>query len=733
MNTFSKVIPGKVVNQGIVSKETLSSATPIISSPAHFPDFAAVTPKGKTGRATVSVSTFTEDFGDTTDPYGLYYNPIVYAIQKLGSAGQDSFGFKRLVNNTVKSRIILGVTVFKDQQVPNYKRDTLNDWVLDDTGNAVVDTDTPSISGVFASPGIMLSKGLEVGAAKPLEVIATANGTGIPEGAVGTFYPLKEIISGIGDAYNAYYATIGHKSTVDWDTLGDFVTTNGVFPFTLNVGTLQESGLRVVSSTVNGTPDTTFTMFDMVDSSNVKYSLATAIDNYTGNNVNRQVELTAAPFDTVFDYPAYTNLVAQALYDAEYTVGGEEAPVVQSQRVPKHAIMNMFTYVNHHGKPYKHIVFGGVVGVEGRITGTRISMNHYLQSNGGINPYADADGNFPAAPTSWNADVNGEWITTDGDKTSQLSHAQCWDMTQSLLLAWLTEYQNSLEVKDVIRNRASFMWDLGYRSDVKLALIQFLSKRKDIIVIPDATEYLKTKTQDQLYSTATMLYTRLTMIPESSLYNQTCCRAGINLWDARYINEARWARFSLNIDLMYAFAVAGGGADGKMYKSLMPDHEGNRALRIAHDPLVQFENDDPAANNLTQGAITVTPLNSSNYCRPTLPTVNVNVDSVLKDLTNVWKCICVEKILQDLWINVSGDTELGKEGYSSYIKDNAEKLISTRFGSVISSWEVTASFKESGSDSKSVMYTTTKLWFGKGYYMMDSVLEAYNEDSLTTE
>ncbi|QMV29147.1 putative major tail sheath protein [Aeromonas phage AP1] len=101
---------------------------------------------------------------------------------------------------------------------------------------------------------------------------------------------------------------------------------------------------------------------------------------------------------------------------------------------------------------------------------------------------------------------------------------------------------------------------------------------------------------------------------------------------------------------MYAFAIAGGGEDGKVYANLMPDNEGNRTLRVMHDPLVQFEDDDPAANNLIQGSITVTPLNTSQFCRPALPTVYNSTESVLKDLPNVWACICVEKILQDEWI-----------------------------------------------------------------------------------
>jgi hypothetical protein len=220
------------------------------------------------------------------------------------------------------------------------------------------------------------------------------------------------------------------------------------------------------------------------------------------------------------------------------------------------------------------------------------------------------------------------------------------------------------------------------------------------------------------------------MIPESEIYQSHACRAAINLWNARYIDEPTWGRFSLNIDLMYAFALAGGGEDGRMFKAQMPDHEGNRILRIAHDPFVQFEADNPAANNLINGNITVTPINESQFCRPALPTVYDNINSVLKDLTNVWKCVCVEKILADQWIQVSGDTQLGKEGYLSMVKDNAETLIRDRFGSVISNWEVVTSFLEDSPTSKSKMYATTKLWFGKGYYMLDSVLEAYNEDSL---
>lgn len=733
MELSNKVIPGKVVNDGIVSRETFASSVPVISSPAHFPDFAAVTPKGETKRRTVSTATFGSKYGDMTDPFGPYYNPVTYAIQKLGSAGQASFSFKRLTNNTAKSRVVAGLAIFSGD-IPNYDRDDNGDYRLDAAGNPIANETTPTIVGKWVCTGILKTTG-DVGSAKVFEVTATAENPEIPVGTTGKFYPLAEVIAGIGDIYNNNWLSIGHASNTDWNEVARFVTTNGSYPFILNMGVLLDSGLRVPASTVTGSPDTIFTMFDTVSDLNVRYGLKTAVDAYSGRNVNRPVEAVDAPFEETYVYTQNLNDVCKELYAAEYGTDdpANQPPVVQSKRLPRHAIMNMFDLVNHFGKPYKHIVFGGVFDVADKVTGTRFSMNHYLQSNGGIDPYADNDSKYPAQPSGWDPVLDGTWVADTSDADVVVSHKQYWEMNQILIEAWLTQYMNSLEMKDVIRNRTSFMWDVGYKQKIKDLMIQFLSKRKDIIVVPCATEYLRTKTQDEIYSTATMLNTRIVMIPESDVYKSEACRASINLWDARYINEPTWGRFSLNIENMYAFAVAGGSGDGRMYAADMPDHEGNRILRISHDPFVEFEADDPAANNLIQGCITVTPITESQFCRPAMPTVFSNTNSVLKDLSNVWKCVCVEKILQDLWIQVSGDTQLGREGYLSYVKDGAEKRIRDLFGSVISQWEVVTSFREDSPTSKSVMYSITRLWLGKGVYMLNSVLEAYNEDSLTEQ
>lgn len=731
--TINKVIPGRVLNDGIVSGEDLPAVQPIISSPAHFPDFAMVTARGPVKRATVGTGGFNAKFGATLGANSPFYNPIALGISKISAAGQASFSFKRLTANEEYARVTVGVVVFKGQQVPNYERNGDGSYKLDLTGQPVVDATTPKVPGVFVCPVILKSTiDTPFGSAKKLTIEAPA-GLLVPADTEGDFYPLFELKSGIGNEYNSMYATVGHSVTTDWGDVATFIRDNGAFPFILNLGELLHSGQRVPAATVNGSLNVLFSLYPVQDDNEVRYGLPAAIGNFTGENVNRPVEVRPAPFDTAHVYEQYLNEVCGILFDAEHTTGGQEAPIVRTNRMPAQAVMNPLSLVNQNGHHYHHVVFGGNLDTaDKKLKGTRISLNHYLQANGGIFPFADKDGKYPAAPDSWDEAKDGVWVT---DLTSPIvvTHKQYWEMNQILLQGWLVSYRNSLDLQDVIRNRTSFLWDVGYNEAIKEELIQFLGKRKDLMVMLCATEYLVDKSIDQIYSTMQALNAKITSIPESEEYQTPTCRSSINLWDALVINEPLVNRYSLNIENMYAFAWAGGGQDGRIIASRMPDHEGNRTLRITHKPKVEFEADDPAANNLIAGAVTVTPLNVDQYCRPAYPTVYPITDEVLKDVPNVWKCIVAEKILQDLWIQVSGDSQIGRDGYVSFMKDNGETRIRELMGSVLGGWEVEPYFREDQPNSKSILYTRTHLWMGKAIYMMKSVLVSYNEDTLNTE
>lgn len=732
MSNFTKVIPGRVKNHGIVSREELPSIIPTLTSPAHFPDFAMVTPRGPTKRINTRLGNFTAIYGDTTDPFGAYYNPVALAVQKLGAAGQASFSFKRLTANEERARVIMGIVLYENQEVPNYIREPNGDYQYDAAGKPKVNETTPTIQGSFVVPAIQKTNSeTAIGAAKVVEFESEDEGL-VPAGTKGKFYPLFELLSGIGDEYNSMYFSLGHSPVTDWAEISLFVRTYGSYPYTFNQGERLDNGIRVPKDTVYGTPGTTFTLYDTVGANNVLYGVQNALNVYTGRNVNRPVQPEPSPFEDAYVYTNNLNVVCTKLYGVEYP-SGVGAPVVQTKRLPAHAVMNPLTLVDHNGKFYKNIVFGGLLdSIDGNIKGTRVGQNTYHYASGGIYPFADKTGAYPGKPTTWDDEHDGVWVP-NVNSPAMVSHKQYWEMNQALLLGYLTSYAESLDFQDVIRNRTSFFWDMGFNEQIKDAIIHFLSKRKDFIAVLCATEYLKNKTQEQIYSAVNMLNTKITMIPESEQFQSQACRSAINLWDCRVINEPTFGRFSLNIDTMYAFAYAGGGEDGKVFAERMPDHQGNRTLRIVHDPMVQFEAEDPAANNLIQGGITVTPLNIEQFCRPALPSVYPDLNSVLKDLTNPWKAVCVEKILADNWIQISGDPQVPREGYISFMKDRSEARIRDNLGAVLGNWEVVPSFKEDSPNAKSVMYCTTKLWFGKGYYMMDSVLEAYNQDSLAAE
>lgn len=731
MSTFNKVVPGKMVNNGIVSGETFPTADTLTTSPAHFPDFAAVTPKGPVARKNTQAGDFETRYGTVSDPYGNYYNPITYAISQLSGAGQSSFGFKRLVNNTVRARAVLGIALFETDALPKFKRDASNDYIIGSDGKPVPDGTT---TGIYAATGYMevTAKSDAFGNLKPVEVTLPADSGYLKAGDKGTFYPIFEMASGIGAYYNSMYLAAGHSSTIDWNEVARFVLTNGAFPFDMTIGRRSDAGLNIDASKLAGGVNASFTLFDVKDAdTGVSYSLRAALGQFTGMNVNRPVEATDAPFEDVHVYQASLATLCQKLYDAEYTNGDGTAPNVRSKRLPKEAIMNPIDLLDHFGKPYQNIVFAGSAAIpltEGAVNFSRLSLDHRVLAYGGLDPYVDVDGEYPSEPSNWIKEVDGDWVV-DNKGVNIPTRKQYWQMNQALMHAYYQDYLYGKEFRDVIRNRTSFIWDLGYNQDVKDLILGAAAKRKDFIPMMDATQWLKNYTPEQTYSAAQSLNTKMSMIPESEAYGAGATRGSINLWDALYMDEATYTRFSLNIDLMCAFAAAGGSQDGRISLADLPTEGTNSWLRIAHTPNVDFEDDDPAAQNLINGSITLRPVNLTQWKRPALPTVYANTDSVLKDAPNVWYGVVMEKILQDQWILVSGSV-MSASNYLATVRDNADKQIHNQLGSCVTQWEVQTEFREANPNARSLMYTRVIYWVGKAKYMMDAVLEARNESEL---
>lgn len=707
MTNSVQVIPGQVINNGIYdgSIPVYKPETP--TYPCHFPVFAAITPKGPLGHNVIPTKKFTSTYGDIMDVNSPYFNPVSLAIQSMSAGGQASFGFRRLSGNKILARKAIGLKITKGQ-VKDRERNEDGSWKLNERGEYVEkmsQIDVLTISLVAMD----ISGKKKVGELKKSH---DPSGGGI-DAATSVTYPICEFISGVGDYYNLCGFNLGIADNTDWQVVADFVERNGVYPFKLREFISTEDGILAYAKTVTNQDSTTMTFFDFTDDYNTNYGPKYAIGSFTNSNLNRPSELREAPINDIYVYRDNIDELAKTLFAFESTEPSNKL-IKDSKFAEPYRQMNFLTAVNHMGIPYYKIradesmmVFMGRTGIF---------------CEGGISPFKNDDG-------EWLEEI-GEAQTIFGVEVSAptFDRMKGWAANQKLIEADLMEYADSSILKNWTRNRQSFIWDLGYNEKIKDLLIKVWNARKDHVLMLDASVYGTTMSVDQKYSLATSLTTKLRLNPESELYGTGALRAGVNLWCARYIDDASNDRYSLNLDLIYQYAKHGGNTSNMLYPSRTPSSGENRVIQLMHDPDITMEEDELAASDFANGCITVAPYDSRRYYRPALVGVYKNPDSVLKDLDNAFTAVCIEKVCQDQWLLVSGDTTISKIDYAARTKDNCERKCRRLFNGMFSDIQVDAFYDEGTPGGRARMKLNVSVWFNKAKYMMEMSLLAFNEE-----
>lgn len=712
---LTKVVPGKTSNAGIGDESVPPSVPQLPSSSCHATTLSLPTPKGKLGQQNISMGDLTALYGDLTDPHTPYYNAITQAIALMASGGQSAIAIRRVSGNTVIARVAVGIALTPNQKVPQYQRNADDTYALDTSGARIPDTSAAAVAGYDAEIVLIDVTNSATGAYGALKITQEQ----VSDGVTKITYPLFELPAGIGDAYNRMGMMAGQSSTADWSAIAEFVEEYGIFPFVMKMYEKSKTGVPVYAATQQtNAQSATFTLQAMMDENNTRYSLKQAVGAFTGDNVNRPHISAAAPFYDVFVYQQNIDDVCRSLYAAEAKVS--QNALITVDGVQPFFQMNPLSFVNHNGAPYYAINDVSKV--------SYFNLATYMDAAGGISPFLTADLQ-PAGPVTGTYQFDPSKNNGVADK---LSMADAWSVTQALILPDIQAYAQSLEITDVIRNHQSVIWDFGYNQDIKSALIQVWNARKDQILILHAGEWLKTMTQDQLYSSMEALVTKGRLYPESDRYGTPAARAAVNLWDGKIINESTGENFPLTLDLAYFFSLFGGNAKGMLAAINSPDHGDNRILTKMYAPTVEFEADNPSANNFDEGAITIRPYDDNQFYRPALPTIYSESQSVLKDLVTTFTAVCIEKILQNTWVLVSGDTTIDADTYAATVKDKAEAAIRSRMGSMVRDIRIDTFYDETSPNSRSVMRATANVWFRKGKYMMDMDLLAFNEQDETT-
>lgn len=714
MSVFSSVLPGKVNNRGVDDKSIPDYSVEPATTPFHAPVVHVITPKGelasKVGTQWIRTADFTNMFGDIFDHKTPYYNPTALLIQQLIAGGQATIGVRRLTVNEEMARICLSAFVTK-KKVPDYERDVKGQFKLDKDGNKIP-TGTTYDDGIVVRIGVdPEAKGKAVGGLTMRTIPAAVDG-----GEETTVYPLVEFLAGVGNVYNLMGMHLGIRdNALNWRNIAEFVEQTGVFPFFMRQFIDSATGgERSYVKTAKSEDTVQFSLFE-TEHLGVKYSLKQAIAKYTNTELNRPTQKRPAPFGDLFVYEENIEELAMIMYSVEEQ---HNTSLVETDSPWRQ--MNPFTGVNHNNVPYYAIQSEDAV---------LWDMTYALNAQYGVHPMLKADGSLPDYATPV---VVRNPAFANLKASGALTMKQGWEITNALMEADLISYAQSLDMANYVRNRQSMIWDVGYTYPVKEKLIELLGKRKDIFVQADATIWEPGKTNDlaTIYSRFSSLVSTLRLYPESEYWGTQTMRASVNLIELKLTDEPTGFVFSQNIDLAYHYAMFAGNSAGTLSSANSPDHGVNRQLAVGHSPNIEFEDDTTSADNFANGGITLRPYDVDLLFRPALPTVYKNPDSVLKDQVSAFLCICVEKIAQDEFNTVCGDTTLSADNYAALVKDGIERKCRDRLGGIPAQVIAECTYNESAPGGRATMNTVVSIWFNKGKYMMNLDLFAYNEQDL---
>jgi len=717
----SSIIPGKANNNGI--NDVSSPARTVVAppSPLHNPVISLVTPKGpladETGTTWINVADIVSVFGNILDPTSPYYNPNALLISQLAAGSQASVGIRRLSVNKEVARTALSAFVQK-VSVPKYELDATGQFKRDEDGNKIPTGETIAVGASIVIKPDPAAK--TVGPGKLVRrTIAGSPAVGETPAVPDTYvFPMLDGICGVGEEYNQGGLVMGVNSDpLTFRNVAAFVRKTGVYPFQLKMFTENALGVRTFTKTPTRTEAVDFTLFDCTYNT-VDYNISNGFGEFTGTNANRKVTPRPAPYNSVHVYEDSLNALMQTLYAIEKP---ENDTLLEVGNL-WYQQMNPFTLVNHNGAPYRAIISGDPANVW--------DMTASVRASGGVMPFYKADGQLPDYVD--NEPVDDPFGVLAAVRFP-ITPAQAWQASNKLMASDMKSYLEGTETKNYTKNRQSIWWDVGFDMEVKELGIQLLASRKDIITVLDATVWKPngTNTLGEIYSRASSLVTLIRLVPESEKWGTPSCRAAINLIEAKLTDEKTKQYFSMNLDLAYAFARFAGNNAGVVRAAFNPDSDDNRHLATMHSPNIEFEEDIIAANNFDIGGITLRTKDTDQLFRPALITVYNDPDSVLKDLTSVFLCVCAEKIGQDEWNYLSGSTNKTSATYAADYKDGVERKVRDRLGGVVRQTVVDATFTEGQVGSRARMGSVLHLWFNKGKYMMDMDLYAYNEQDIT--
>lgn len=283
------------------------------------------------------------------------------------------------------------------------------------------------------------------------------------------------------------------------------------------------------------------------------------------------------------------------------------------------------------------------------------------------------------------------------------------------------------EVHDLAINVESIFYDSGFTLDTKKELVNFISLRKDTIIVL-STHDDELGDADLPLSDAravgNALKTRYQLAPESEYFGTPVCRGIVMVGTGRLRDGSTKRRIPFTYELAMKAAKMMGAGDGKWDSTQVFDNYPGNAINYLIDPSPSFIPAGIKPTLWNDGLVWTQAYDRVSYHIPALQTIYDNDTSVLN---NFFTVMCISQLVKSgerVWRKFTGTSTLTNNEFIEQVTQYAMNDINGKFGGLMTvivevtitdedenrgySWHMT--HKLYGNNSKTVGVYTTEVY-----------------------
>lgn len=641
--------------------------------PQHLPLCFFLAKKGTNKRSLIGANKLVQMYGaDSFEINDKYFNHATRFMATIGSTGNTLMAQRLIPTDAgVRANAIIYMDVI-EAKIPMYLRNSLGDIVVDPNTNEYayekdgngdpVTTDGYRIKFIKETADIDGKVGL----------LTTKPGTMRDGSEVSTMYPIFEIKA---KYHGEYYNNIGFvlRSLFKNEQDDKIVSKTKALSYNLELVTRDNpKSSHQTFRNLFGEPATQFSFQEKAINPNTesRFDLEFVFDTMFFNETDNLKTLKYFDYENFYFYRENYELLCKKFLEAEKQHVSDQDELwddlvetssdrwydfttVDSDEIDQEfGLINPFVCKTSKNVKYRALVLDGSVAIT---TGTQKEISLSSETP----------------------------IFLDGGSDGSLTN----EMYESLVKAEMNKYLDTdSEVMDTAINVESILYDSGFTLDCKKSLVNFITERKDTMVVlstHDASLGEEDLPLSEARAVGVALKTRLKLAPESTYFGTGVARAVVVAGTGLLRDNTTKNRIPLTYEIAYKMAKMM-GAGNYMWKmvELFDNYPGNSLTELIDiNPGFIPAGIKPTLWN--DGLVWAQPYDRNTYHFPAIQTIYENDTSVLNSIFTVAALCTITKIGADAWRNFTGTVGMTNEAFIAAVTNYVNNRTKDIFGTMI--------------------------------------------------